>query len=61
MSRMSDLFIEIEELLAEGMHPSQIAKTLQVPLKTVYDAIETLESPEPEYNDPYVKYNKYIG
>lgn len=41
MSRMSEICVEIYELLDEGRHPTYIAKVLQIPLSMVYDAIET--------------------
>ena len=36
---MSDLDIEIHELLDEGMKPTSIAALLQIPLEMVYDCI----------------------
>lgn len=52
MSKMSDLSIEIEDLLVSGVHPTKIAKLLQVPLTWVYDTLESMES-ESEVYDPY--------
>jgi hypothetical protein len=36
---MSDLDIEINELLDEGLKPTSIAALLQIPLEMVYDCI----------------------
>lgn len=46
MSRMGDLLIEIEELDASGYTAEEIAKTINMPLEFVLDAIGELE-----YND----------
>lgn len=48
MSKMAELSLEIEELLAEGMSPKFIVATLNVPLEMVYDTIEQLECLELE-------------
>jgi len=44
MSKMSDLFIEIQELLEEGKHPSYISMMLDVPVQTVYDVLDQLQA-----------------
>lgn len=49
MSKMSEISLEIQELLNQGVHPTNIAKLLQVPLAWVYDTLEMMES---EYADP---------
>jgi hypothetical protein len=48
MSKMAELSLEIEELLADGMSPKFIAVTLNVPIEMVYDTIEQLENLELE-------------
>ena len=48
MSKMAELALEIEELLAEGMSPKFIVATLNVPIEMVYDTIEQLENLELE-------------
>jgi hypothetical protein len=48
MSKMAELALEIEELLAEGMSPKFIAVTLNAPIEMVYDTIEQLENLELE-------------
>lgn len=39
MSRMSELSISIEELLAEGLTPQEVAKRLRIPVEWV-DSVE---------------------
>jgi hypothetical protein len=39
MSRMSELSISIEELLAEGLTPQEVAKHLRIPVEWV-DSVE---------------------
>jgi hypothetical protein len=48
MSKMAELSMDIEELLAEGMSPKFIAVTLNVPIEMVYDTIEQTECLELE-------------
>jgi hypothetical protein len=43
MSKMAELALEIEELLAEGMSPKFIVATLNCPIEMVYDFIEQRE------------------
>ena len=43
MSKMSDLFIEIEELLSEGFNPLDVAGELDIPLDWVYGVIDARE------------------
>ena len=42
MSRMSDLYMEVELMLSEGEHPARIARRLGIPLSTVYDVLESM-------------------
>jgi hypothetical protein len=44
MSKMAELALEIEELLAEGMSPKFIVATLNCPIEMVYGVIEQLEN-----------------
>ena len=48
MSKMAELSLQIEELLADGMSPKFIAVTLNVPIDMVYDTIEQIECVELE-------------
>ena len=56
MSKMAELSMEIEELLAEGMSPKFIAVTLECPVEMVYDTIEQLESAEIENQYEFLSY-----
>ena len=42
MSKMSDLYMEVETMLNEGEHPARIARRLGVPLGMVYDVLESM-------------------
>ena len=41
MSRMSDLSIEINDMLESGYLPVTVAKLLEVPINWVYEAADT--------------------
>jgi hypothetical protein len=57
VSKIKELFIEIEYLLEKDMNPIAIAKRLDIPVTMVYDTIETLESFEIEDYSPYSTIN----
>jgi hypothetical protein len=63
MSKMSELSLEIEELLAEGMSPKFIAVTLKCPIEMVYDTIEQFENLELEKQNEMLSYDdaQYYG
>ena len=44
MSKVAELYTEIEEMLDKGTHPATISAVLDVPVVFVYDVIESLES-----------------
>ena len=48
MSKVSELYIEIEEMLEKGTHPATISAVLDVPVVFVYDVIESIESQSEE-------------
>jgi hypothetical protein len=43
MSKMAELYTEIEDMLEKGTHPATISAVLDVPVVFVYDLIETIE------------------
>ena len=43
MSKMADLYTEIETMLEEGTHPATISAVLDVPVIFVYDVVESIE------------------
>jgi hypothetical protein len=48
MSKMAELYVEIETMLAQGTHPATISAVLDVPVIFVYDVIESIESQREE-------------
>jgi sugar-specific transcriptional regulator TrmB len=44
MSKVAELYTEIEDMLDKGTHPATISAVLDVPVVFVYDVIESLES-----------------
>ena len=48
MSKMAELSMDIEDLLAKGMTPKFIAVSLNCPLEMVYDTLEQMECLEIE-------------
>ena len=48
MSKVAELYTEIEEMLDKGTHPATISAVLDVPVIFVYDVIESLESQSEE-------------
>ena len=52
MSKMSEISLEIQDMLEQGIYPPKIAKALKVPITWVYDTLEMMESDNEEY-DPY--------
>lgn len=57
MSKMSELSLEIEELLNNGMSPKFIAVTLNVPIQMVYYTIDQLENLELEKQYEMLSYS----
>lgn len=43
---MSELAIDIENMLEQKIHPTKIAKQLQIPLTWVYDTLENMDDSE---------------
>ena len=52
MSKMADLYTEIEEMLEKGTHPATISAVLNVPVFFVYDVVESIHS-ETEELSPF--------
>ena len=51
MSKMSELYQDIYDMLEEGIEPTKIAKQLGCSLSMVYDVNETRESDEIDCDD----------
>ena len=56
MSKVAELYTEIEEMLDKGTHPATISAVLDVPVVFVYDVIESLES-QSEESSPFETIN----
>ena len=50
MSKMADLYMEIEEMLDKGTHPSTISAVLDVPVIFIYDVVESIEGQSEEFS-----------
>jgi len=50
MSKMANLYMEIEEMLEKGTHPATISAVLDVPVIFVYDIVETIEGHSEEFS-----------
>lgn len=50
MSKMAELYLEIELMLEQGTHPVLIADRLGVPTSMVYDVIEACDCNQEEYS-----------
>jgi hypothetical protein len=44
MSKVSELYTEIAEMLEKGTHPATISAVLDVPVFFVYDVVESIQS-----------------
>jgi hypothetical protein len=47
---MGEISLEIQDYLAEGMHPVLVAKILGVPLSWVYDTLESMQEDDDSYS-----------
>lgn len=56
MSKMSELDLEVQLMLEDNIHPTKIAKTLNIPLSWVYDTLEHMEPSEEELS-PFATMN----
>ncbi len=48
MSKMAELYYDIELMLEQGDHPTKISKMLEVPIGMVYDVLESFPDPDEE-------------
>lgn len=53
MSKVAELYTEIEEMLEKGTHPATISAVLDIPVFFVYDVLETIEKDTDENFDPF--------
>jgi hypothetical protein len=52
MSKVAELYMEIEEMLEQGTHPATISAVLDIPVFFVYDVVESIQS-ETEELSPF--------
>ena len=50
MSKMADLYMEIEEMLEKGTHPATLSAVLDVPVIFIYDVVESIEGQTEEFS-----------
>ena len=48
MSKVAELYTDIEEMLEKGTHPATISAVLDVPVFFVYDVVETIQTQSEE-------------
>jgi len=56
MSKMADMMLDIEMMIEDNIHPTSIAKRLDIPLSWVYDTLEQMEPSEEELS-PFATLN----
>lgn len=56
MSKMSDLVLDIEYLLAEGKSFAEVARELEIPVNFVVEAVEIIQENKEE-NSPFATIN----
>jgi len=50
MSKVAELYSEVEEMLEKGTHPATISAVLGVPVFFVYDVVESIQSEGEEFS-----------
>jgi hypothetical protein len=50
MSKVNELYLDIELMLEQGSHPAMISAVLDVPVSWVYEVLEGSEKTEEELN-----------
>lgn len=56
MSKVNELYLDIELMLEQGSHPATISAILDVPVSWVYEVIEDSEKSEDDFN-PFITVN----
>ena len=57
MSKMSNLVLDIEEMLEQGKSFAQVARELEIPVHFVVEAAEIIEQDQLEDCSPYATVN----
>ena len=50
MSKVAELYTEIEEMLDKGTHPATISAVLDVPVSWVYEVLDDAEKPNEDFS-----------
>jgi hypothetical protein len=53
MSKVSELYTEIEDMLEKGTHPATISAVLDIPVFFVYDVLEVIDNESGSDFDPF--------
>jgi hypothetical protein len=56
MSRMSELDLDIQDLLEKGKSPMEVARELEIPVSWVFETQESVEEPQ-EVLSPFATIN----
>lgn len=56
MSKVNELYLDIELMLEQGSHPATISAVLDVPVSWVYEVIEDSDKTEDDFN-PFITVN----
>jgi len=50
MSKVNELYLDIELMLEQGTHPATISAVLDVPVSWVYEVIDDSQKTEEDFN-----------
>ena len=50
MSKVNELYLDIELMLEQGTHPATISAVLDVPVSWVYEVLEDAEKPDEDFS-----------
>jgi hypothetical protein len=56
MSKVNELYLDIELMLEQGSHPVLISSVLDVPVSWVYEVIDDSDKTEEDFN-PFITVN----
>ena len=50
MSKVNELYMDIELMLEQGTHPATISAVLDVPVSWVYEVLDDAEKPDEDFS-----------
>jgi hypothetical protein len=50
MSKVNELYLDIELMLERGTHPATISAVLDVPVSWVYEVLDDAEKPDEDFS-----------